>query len=303
MKILSIGNFWKGWDGSICDEEHIAKALEELGHTVFRYSREELRDGVKKFDFIGDTTLDIDFALIAQWDQYPDLSWLKVPKVYWAFDYQNDGQEWHERLIAESDLYLSKRISDSKYPNWRWLAQDFAPTFLHRKGIEEKDIDVLFTGTYLPIGGYRREILQELDKQFNLQVYSITPNEWREVGLKNVHNAIVDEGLPELVGRAKVNISVDIWCDDAGYWSDRNAQIMACGGMVLFKHIPMSEARFGDNIAYAYSPQDFIEKTRYYLNNRQEREDLAHRGYLYAIDNLMVRNRVKDLLTIVGEIL
>ena len=32
MKILSIGNFGHGWDGSICDEEHIAGALEELGH-------------------------------------------------------------------------------------------------------------------------------------------------------------------------------------------------------------------------------------------------------------------------------
>ncbi len=31
MRILSIGNFGRSWDGSICDEEHIAKALEDMG--------------------------------------------------------------------------------------------------------------------------------------------------------------------------------------------------------------------------------------------------------------------------------
>ena len=54
MRILSIGNFYNpSWDGSFPDEEHIAKALEELGHEVFRNQREEeciLPDG--EIDFI-----------------------------------------------------------------------------------------------------------------------------------------------------------------------------------------------------------------------------------------------------------
>jgi hypothetical protein len=41
VKILSIGNFLNpSWDGSIPDEEHIAQALESLGHEVVRVQRE-----------------------------------------------------------------------------------------------------------------------------------------------------------------------------------------------------------------------------------------------------------------------
>ena len=123
MRILSIGNFGHGWDNSICDEEHIAKALEYQGHVVTRGQRSN-----ETTDY---TDLDYDFILIAQYDGYhPELIYnlkrFNCPLVYWAFDYQADGQEWHEKLIAASDLYLSKRIADSKYPNWQWLSQDFA---------------------------------------------------------------------------------------------------------------------------------------------------------------------------------
>lgn len=310
MKILSVGNFGRGWDGSICDEEHIASALEELGHTVFRQQREDLRDETAKFLYIGDTTLDIDFVLIAQWDGYPDLSWLKVPKVYWAFDYQADGQEWHERLIVESDLYLSKRIADSRYPNWQWLSQDFAPSFLDKWeepiSIEkyeqpplEKDIDVLFTGSYLGWAHERNATLKAVDEKFNLVIHSV--NEWP--GFKDQRGPIMDEGLPRLYARAKVVLSIDHTIE-AGYWSDRNAQIMACGGMVMFRYVPLSKSIFKDHIVYFHDIEDCLYRLAQLLERPQEDLDsVAEGGYRYAQEYMMVEDRVKDLITIVEGIL
>lgn len=299
MKILSIGNFTTGWDGSICDEEHIASALERMGHEVYRMQRENV--GL-------DTPGDIDFALIAQWDGYPKdlIRYLKEhcrKIVYWAFDHQPHDYEWHNRLVNNADLYLSKRLADAKFPNWRWLSQDFAPNFLepHYDG-KDKDIDVLFTGTYIPWARDRIETLKAVDEKFDLHVYSVTPEEWRKEGLKNVHNAVVDHGLPELIGRAKINLSVD-WIIEAGYWSDRNAQIMACGGFVLFRYVPLSEAVFRDNIAYFYDIEDCLKKIEEYLDNDFEREYMATSGRAYAQGYLMVDNRVRDLLTIVESIL
>lgn len=63
MRILSVGNFGLGWDGSVCDEEHIATALEQLGHTVSRLQRESQWT----------ITDDFDFTLISQWDGYNDI--------------------------------------------------------------------------------------------------------------------------------------------------------------------------------------------------------------------------------------
>lgn len=297
MRILSIGNFGRGWDGSTCDEEHIAGALEELGHEVIRLQRETVRQiDVESIDFI----------LIAQWDGYDETLLLdfkdifECPIVYWAFDYQADGQEWHERLVKEADLYLSKRIADSKYPNWQWLSQDFAPKFLEHipqySLNREYDIDVLFTGSYLPWATERNETLKAVDEKFNLVIHSV--NEWP--GFKDVRPPIMDDGLPELYARAKVILSIDHTIE-AGYWSDRNAQIMCCGRRPLFRYIPLSEATFHNYVDYFYSVDDCLVKIGQILSGTIIQDNLS--SYKYAQLNLKVIDRAQDLLTIVRGIL
>ena len=155
---------------------------------------------------LGHPSEDFDFTLIAQWDSYRDDFTIPKPLVYWAFDYQADGQEWHERLVKEAALYLSKRMADSKYPNWQFLSQDFAPKFLDRTPKETvRDIDVLFTGSYLPWADERNSTLKAVDEKFNLVIHSV--NAWE--GFKDVRPPIMDEGLPELYARAKVILSID----------------------------------------------------------------------------------------------
>lgn len=288
MKILSIGNFGRGWDNSICDEEHIAKALEDLGHEVVRIQREGLSQLGNIF------TEGCDFTLIAQWDGYGWLDNLPKPLVYWAFDYQDENQGWHERLVKESDLYLSKRIADyHKWPGkWRWLSQDFAPTFLDKiPGGGARDIDVLFTGSYLPWATERNETLKAVDEKFNLVIHSV--NAWE--GFKDVRPPIMDDGLPGLYARAKVILSIDHTLE-AGYWSDRNAQIMACGRRPLFRYVPLSESTFHNYVDYFYNIEDCLFKIEHNLVS----EDGG--AYKYAQENLKVENRVQDLLTIVRNI-
>lgn len=307
MRCLLIGNFGTGWDSSICDEEHIAQALESLGHEVVRQQREDsnLVTGGTINTGQGD---DVDFILIAQYDRYPDnmVSDLKktfqVPIIYWAFDYQADGQAWHERLVEQADLYLSKRVADSKYPNWQWFSQDFAPQFLseHYQSVK-KDIDVLFTGSYLSWATERTATLQAIDEKFNLHVYSVTPSEWVQTGLKNVHGAIMDRDLPELIARAKVNLSIDHTIE-AGYWSDRNAQIMACGGFVLSRYVPMMESRFHSHIAYFFGVEDCLETVGYWLEHNEDREMIAAEGYEYS-PIYKAKEKAADLLNIVRNIL
>ena len=282
MRIMILGNFGTGWDGSICDEEHIASALETLGHEVTRIQRGE------KPEFGA-----YDFILVAQWDGYPPdlMETMKYlgKRVYWAFDYQNEGQEWHERLVEGADLYLSKRIADSKYPNWRWLSQDFAPSLLLPGYSSSKDIDVLFTGSYLPWVTERNATLKAIDDKFNLVIHSV--NAWE--GFKDVRGPLMDWDLPDLYARAKVIISIDHTLE-AGYWSDRNAQIIACGRKPLFRYIPLSEARFKDRVTYFYNIEDCLEKIE---------EQLESPLYEDRTDGLSTEDRVKDLLTIVKGIL
>lgn len=306
MNIISIGNFTgRGWDGSITDENHIADALEELGHKVFRWQREDLAN------YLYDIPEDIDFVLISQWDGYDPIILYKLkattteelqcPIVYWAFDYQADGQEWHERLIKQADLYLSKRITDSKYPNWQWLSQDFAPKFLelYKSGMEqEKDIEVLFTGSYLDWATERNETIRAVNDKYKLVIHSVNP--WPPEWNLDVRPPIMDEGLPELYSRAKVILSIDHTIE-AGYWSDRNAQIMACGRVPVFRYVPLSEFRFEDKVDYFYSPKDCLKKIQAHIDYKYTR--YTSTSSFYAQEHLSVRRRVQDLLTIVEGIL
>jgi hypothetical protein len=302
MKILSIGNFsGRGWDGSITDENHIADALESLGHEVTRLQREQSFDTLPGGD--------VDFILMAQWDGYHPMTIpnLKIayrpyeapgeapPIIYWSFDYQADGQEWHEKLIANSDLYLSKRIADSKYPNWQWLSQDFAPEFLHKAEPITKDIDVLFTGSYIPWAAERNKTLKAVDEKFNLVIHSV--NAWD--GFNNVRPAILDEGLPELYARAKIILSIDHTIE-AGYWSDRNAQIICCGRRPLFRYVPLSEATFHDDVDYFYSIDDCLRQIERRLKPSYI-EYVATKALQQGL--YKVNRRVKDLLTIVNAYL
>lgn len=302
MKIMTFGNFSHGWDGSICDEENIAGVFEQMGHEVKRVSRTSVAlASPEEMAFP-------DFILIAQWDGYPETFMKDLREkykcliIYWAFDYQADGQPWHERLVNGADLYLSKRFADIKYENWRWFSQDFAPSFLDRDDVGEKDIDVLFTGTYLPWATERNETLKAVDEKFNLSIHAINPDEWKAAGFKNVNGPVMDGELPALIARAKINLSIDHTLE-AGYWSDRNAQIMACGGFTLFRYIPLSETVFRHYVAYFFSVESCLGQIERYLQQDEMRAMMANTGYFYARSNLMVKNRVMELFVIIGSII
>ncbi len=301
MKILSIGNFGTSWDGSICDEKHIAEALKDLGHKVIEMQRESLHFSLSE---------EFDFILIAQWSGYPIQVCQKLkqsyhcPVIYWAFDYQFDSQEqWHFEMAKEADLFLSKELNNKEFyksigANFHWLSQDFAPEFLKKKAKFKKEYEVVFTGTYLPQAVFRNQLLKEIDKNFDLHIFTVTPDLYQKDGFKNVHPPILDEGLIDLYSRTKINLSCD-WKQAEGYWSDRNAQIMACGGFVLNKYVSPQEIVFHDKIVYFNQIKECLEKIDYFLKNEKEREEIAFKGYKYAQKNLKVKNRVNQLLTIV----
>src|SRR5207249_4539287 len=96
-------------------------------------------------------------------------------------------------------------------------------------------------------------------------------NEWP--GFKDQRGPIMDEGLPELYARARIILSIDHTLE-AGYWSDRNAQIMCCGGFVLYRYIPLSEARFGNHVQYFYSVKDCLKQIDTILKSDEEALDI-----------------------------
>ena len=58
----------------------------------------------------------------------------------------------------------------------------------------EMDIDVLFTGSYLPWATERNETLKAVDEKYNLVIHSV--NDWP--GFKNVRPPMMDDRLDKI---------------------------------------------------------------------------------------------------------
>lgn len=301
MKIAIIGNFRRGWDTSVTDETHIADALNS-NHFVYKIQRDEIQ---------WEELPQLDIAIIAQWDLYPDDFVERLKKtcgkpivIYWAFDYQSlPRQPWHEHLAIDADIFLSKEMDNREEylamgANFHWLPQDFAPATLKPAEEVEKDIDILFMGTYLPHAVERNRLLKAIDDKYNLTICSITPVDWKHAGFKNVQDVMIDEESAKMVARAKINISID-HTNKEGYWSDRNAQIMVCGGFVLFRYVPMSEIVFGSTVEYFHNEEQMFKSIDKYLKADSLRDMWAKFGQEYADNHLRVGNRVHQMMQIV----
>jgi hypothetical protein len=301
MKIAYFGNFGTSWDGSICDEKHISDGFKELGIDVIEIQRETAKDA---------TIGDVDFILISQWYGYPEhfAKTLKEktgkPVIYWAFDYQYKAKEkWHLDMAKEADLFLSPEIAHQDFykelgANFYWVSQELVHSSLDKKEAGKK-YDVVFTGSYVDYGKFRIELLKEIDKYYDLHIFSYTENEWKNAGLKNVHPPVFDSELAETIAKSKINISVDL-NQVSGLWSVRNSRIMACGGFVLFKYTPLSEIVFRDKVIYFDTIKDCLYKIGYYLKNDKEREYIANQAYKYAQNNFKVRNKLNTVLTAIN---
>jgi hypothetical protein len=300
------GNFGKSWDGSICDEKHVSDALAVMGYTVIECQRE-----------MGIAEGEPDLVIVSQWNGYQKnfIEELKkkynCPVVYWAFDYQWEAHEdWHFEMATQADLFLSPEMEHAhEYKeakaNFQWLPQGFAPMFLDR--IDDptiiKEHEIVFTGTYLPTGGFRTDVLKKVDSEYHLDVFSITQNEWKAQGLKNVHPPVLDYDLPDLVSKTKITLSVDLFPGRAGCWSDRNAQVMSCGGLVLYKYTPLSEEEFGDGVVYFNTIDECLSRIDFLLKNPDVAKEIAKTGYFIAKTRLSALARVKNLITIIENIL
>lgn len=82
----------------------------------------------------------------------------------------------------------------------------------------------------------------------------------------------------------------------------RHFEINACGGFQLSYYVEGLERWYaiGDEIALFVSPEDLIEKTRYYLKHKDEREAIARRGYERTLQDHTMEKRLQDILKYLG---
>lgn len=102
--------------------------------------------------------------------------------------------------------------------------------------------------------------------------------------------------------RAKLYLSpTSIWNDPS--ISHKTIQAMACGTAVITNKYPGIEdiiGKDGDTVIYANSPEETLDKVRYYLSDDRERERLSNRAYEFIHDTYSWSDHLKRLCSEVG---
>jgi len=83
----------------------------------------------------------------------------------------------------------------------------------------------------------------------------------------------------------------------------RHFEINACGGFQLSYYVEGLERMYsiGEEISLFESPEDLIEKTRYYLKHDEEREAMAKYGYLRTLSDHSMEKRFTNLFNLIGR--
>ena len=300
--------------GEISDETPRARSIEELGHTVRRIPRDEWREYVienlpsGKYPNIPDD-LTCDFNLFAKWHQFFDGSFIRqlkgmtggAPTFLWVWDYMQDGviPAWHLSQVQASDLYLGNDVRNPAYMGMKNcyyfpfdVADENLDTWLNLK--PDYINQVAFFGSCIDQGD-RKEWLQTIDKVFPVKIYASNYKDWQKLGLY-ASPAVYGNVFNKLVSQTKINLGFSVYPSCWGYWSNRTGKTLLAGGFLLQQYAPGMEQVFGNCIKYFSSPEEAIEKIKYYLEHDQEREAVRGKGHILGRKKFSSKQRVKELM-------
>lgn len=220
----------------------------------------------------------------------------------WNVDTRTDINSWEHLfpLIKLCDYYFvvdTKTIPQWKElnPNTFWLPQGLQNEIYHKpKEITENDkrkyfCDISFAGRDR---GLRRPFLNAIDQM------NINFKRWGCGGAPKIYG----EEHNKMVSLSKINLCCSGWSENESYTSVRDYKIMGAGGFALELNRHGLDEIFPfdlPGIMGTYvSPDDLVERIRYWLDHEEERKEIAERGYKWVHENATYIHRIKKALEI-----
>ncbi|MCP3924079.1 MAG: glycosyltransferase [Desulfobacterales bacterium] len=239
----------------------------------------------------------------------------------WRIDYSRFWAK-HFKFVTTSDVNGLRKFRDSGFTNV--IYSPFAcNTDVYSMRDLPKIYDVTFVGQYHP---YREWLINHLKKQgIDVQVWG---KGWPS-GMINLEDMI------DIFNQSRINLNLSncvSW--DVRYlftplrslktsmrkWlqvfralkrndmktveqvKGRHFEINACGGFQLSYLVEGLEKMYsiGEEISIFVSPEDLIEKTKYYLKHENERESIAKRGYARSMIDHTMEDRFKHIFEQIG---
>ena len=124
----------------------------------------------------------------------------------------------------------------------------------------------------------RHNILAEMGKRFDTVLYT-TPGAKPIEGVNDLGVASYDQKMPRVFHRSKVNLNITLRSILSGV-PLRVLDILAADGFLITNYQAEIAEYFvdGEDLVIAYTPEDMVQKTAYYLEHEEERRQIAING-------------------------
>lgn len=165
---------------------------------------------------------------------------------------------------------------------------------------KEKIYDITFIGTY---NKWRENYLSSL-KRFNLNIWG--DQRWFNSSLKKFTRGgrMKLFKMKDIIKRSKINLN--IFFDDETPMegvSLRPYEITGSGGFLLTQYVKDYDNVFVNDkeIVYFKTPQEMVDKVKFYLKNDEDRGKIAYAGYLKTLKDHTYEKRMKQMLEIIKK--
>lgn len=278
---------------------YIKEAFEELGHKVVAINDPRTFPGPNQILDLVDTHKP-DFVFLAKDVRYNEIIETlakKVLTVMWNVDVRDDINTF---LDSNGPMYeychLKFTIGKGNLDKYRevgiknihWLSEGISPIWHRSESLVYKDLfeytaDAAFAGSDLGVHSGRCAVLNALENgPFDFIRYTNVFN--RE------HN--------KMCQCTKVNIGHSGWPKVELSMSARDYRIMGAGGFLLTNYVEGMENWFeiGKMCDVYRSPEECLEKIKYYLEHEDERKAMAEYGQKVVHEKHKFSDRLKEVI-------
>lgn len=261
------------------------RALRTLGHEVivwglgYAYGEVFYLDELRK-------RADVVF-LMEQYDQtgwVPDFSSFKGPRVFWTIDSHCNLAEHQAQVKRQKITHLLSStesfLAAYEAPVKAWFPNCYDDTIIRPMPEVEKLYEVGFCGN----DNGRLAWLNHIEACFQKTV------------IPKADVFVIGRAMVRSINSYQIhfnrNISIDI--------NYRTFETAGCETFLLTNHTPGLEKLFdiGKEVAVYESPEDLIQKVRYYLDHPIERQAIASAGYARVKRDHTYLQRAKQLCSI-----
>lgn len=224
---------------------------------------------------------------------------MKVVACVWNVDTRATINRWRRLfpLIKICDYYFV--VASRLIPEWRklnpntfWLPEGFLPAYGKPKEITTEDrkkyaCDVCWIGSNSKLHRWRRSYLSAIEQM------GVNFKQWGCAGRPNAYN----EAHNKAIFLSKIGLAASGWPENEKYTSSRDYKILAAGGFLLeYYRNKLDEVFPADIMDYYGTPQELINKIRYWLEHKKERKEIAEKGCKWVHENATFTHRMKMAL-------